>query len=738
MKKCVPILLILCLLLSLGACGGKTESLASTSAKEPEPIPSVELAADGDYIIPAQWTNNSINDGNYAYVTESAEETLLTNDGLGHRYRVDNDEERQVISVEVTKLDGTLLYSLEIPYLASISEGEQASDYLGEYVCLEDSLWVNHYRNFYDPEQETGNWEGYLEHWDAQGNQLAKLPLTDYDVNQEDNPLTALTLGKDDGLLMVSRKELLFLSETGEIVNRTEVPQDSWLGACRDSSGRAYLFDSMATNTLYTIDWENHALGQPLFETEYNARILPGGGDYDFFLVNETMLSGAALATGTVTEILRWADYDLTASVGSVEYVDEETFLISVSSMMGDSEILYLRRVPASEVPEKETVYLAYPLAEVEEVPDRSWTETADATLIDQINRFNRSNGECRIEVVTFGSATDLQLLMQSDTPPDLICWDGDWLESPPSARLYAAKGYLADLEPLLQQDEEFSMDDLIPRCVELLRETYGGMYVLPYAFYARTIMAPREYVGEDMGWTLEEFCNMANSLPDDVTLWSSGADTLLSMILSTNGSRFVDYEAGTCDFENQTFIDLLNVCRDRCTEDDDTEDDLLQVIPIMGQFAQFTYNNLLPAKAAGKTMIGYPGAEGNGMCLTFQQCMSITASAKHPDAAWQFLRMFLSDDVQKETHIFTPIREDIYQELENDMVKNNPDEATQEEYAEAIAMPYDAGCVMVYDDPAMEIALEEAAAFFAGDKTAEDTAGVIQSRVSIYLGEQS
>lgn len=738
MKKCVPILLILCLLLSLGACGGKTESLVSTSAKEPEPIPSVELAADGDYIIPAQWTNNSINDGNYAYVTESAEETLLTNDGLGHRYRVDNDEDRQVISVEVTKLDGTLLYSLEIPYLASISEGEQASDYLGEYVCLEDSLWVNHYRNFYDPEQETGNWEGYLEHWDAQGNQLAKLPLTDYDVNQEDNPLTALTLGKDNGLLMVSRKELLFLSETGEIVNRTEVPQDSWLGACRDSSGRAYLFDSMATNTLYTIDWENHALGQPLFETEYNARILPGGGDYDFFLVNETMLSGAALATGTVTEILRWADYDLTASVGSVEYVDEETFLISVSSMMGDSEILYLRRVPASEVPEKETVYLAYPLAEIEDAPDRSWTETADATLIDQINRFNRSNGECRIEVVTFGSATDLQLLMQSDTPPDLICWDGDWLESPPSARLYAAKGYLADLEPLLQQDEEFSMDDLIPRCVELLRETYGGMYVLPYAFYARTIMAPREYVGEDMGWTLEEFCNMANSLPDDVTLWSSGADTLLSMILSTNGSRFVDYEAGTCDFENQTFIDLLNVCRDRCTEGDDTEDDLLQVIPIMGQFAQFTYNNLLPAKAAGKTMIGYPGAEGNGMCLTFQQCMSITASAKHPDAAWQFLRMFLSDDVQKETHIFTPIREDIYQELENDMVKNNPDEATQEEYAEAIAMPYDAGCVMVYDDPAMEIALEEAAAFFAGDKTAEDTAGVIQSRVSIYLGEQS
>lgn len=736
MKKCVSILLILCLLLSLGACGGRTESLSSADAKETEPIPSVELAADGDYIVPAQWTNNSINDGNYAYVTEAAERQLI-NDGLGHRYRINPDNEKQVSAVTVTRLDGMPMYSLEIPFLAPIAEGD--SDYLGEYVFLEDSLWVTHYRVSYDPEQGTSDWEGYLEHWDAQGNQLEKRSLAeDYGITQEDNVLMALTPGKENGLLIVSQKELLFLDETGEIAARSDVPQDSWFTACRDSSGRAYLFDSLSTNTLYTVDWEKHTLGQPLFSADSGVRILPGGGDYDFFLVNETILSGAALATGTVTEILRWADYALTASVGSVEYVDEDTFRISVSSIMGDPESLYLRRVPASEVPKKKTIYLAYPLAEVEDVPDRSWTEMADYTLIEPINRFNRSSGEYRIEVVTFSSATNLQLLMQSDTPPDLICWDGDWVELPPSARLYAAKGYLADLEPLLEQDEEFSMDDLIPRCVELLRETYGGMYVLPYAFYARTIMAPREYVGDDMGWTLEEFCNMANSLPDDVTLWSSGGDTLLSMILGTNGSRFVDYEAGTCDFENQTFIDLLNVCRDRCTEGDDTENDMLQVIPIMGQFAQFTYNNLLPAKAAGKTMIGYPGAEGNGMCLTFQQCMSITASAKHPDAAWQFLRMFLSDDVQKETRIFTPIREDVYQELENDMVKNSPDEATQEEYAEAIAMPYDAGCVMVYDDPAMEIALEEAAAFFAGDKTAEDTASVIQSRVSIYLGEQS
>ena len=343
MKKCVSILLILCLLLSLGACGGKTESLSSADAKETEPIPSVELAADGDYIIPAQWTNNSINDGNYAYVTEAAERKLI-NDGLGHRYQINPDNEKQVSAVTVTRLDGTPMYSLEIPFLAPIAEGD--SDYLGEYVFLEDSLWVTHYRVSYDPEQGTSDWEGYLEHWDAQGNQLEKRSLAeDYGINQEDNVLMALTPGKENGLLMVSQKELLFLDETGEIAARSDVPQDSWFTACRDSSGRAYLFDSLSTNTLYTVDWEKHTLGQPLFSADSGVRILPGGGDYDFFLVNETILSGAALATGTVTEILRWADYALTASVGSVEYVDEDTFRISVSSIMGDPESLYLRRV---------------------------------------------------------------------------------------------------------------------------------------------------------------------------------------------------------------------------------------------------------------------------------------------------------------------------------------------------------------------------------------------------------
>ena len=42
------------------------------------------------------------------------------------------------------------------------------------------------------------------------------------------------------------------------------------------------------------------------------------------------------------------------------------------------------------------------------------------------------------------------------------------------------------------------------------------------------------------------------------------------------------------------------------------------------------------------------------------------------------------------------------------------------------------------YDEDIMNIITEEAAAYFAGDKTADEVADLIQNRVTIYLGETS
>ena len=45
---------------------------------------------------------------------------------------------------------------------------------------------------------------------------------------------------------------------------------------------------------------------------------------------------------------------------------------------------------------------------------------------------------------------------------------------------------------------------------------------------------------------------------------------------------------------------------------------------------------------------------------------------------------------------------------------------------------------VISYDESIMNIVTDEAAPFFAGQATAEETAAAIQSRVQLYVAEQS
>ena len=60
------------------------------------------------------------------------------------------------------------------------------------------------------------------------------------------------------------------------------------------------------------------------------------------------------------------------------------------------------------------------------------------------------------------------------------------------------------------------------------------------------------------------------------------------------------------------------------------------------------------------------------------------------------------------------------------------------EESRTARELIYQATQLRLTEYPCADIIQEEAAAFFAGDKTAEETADIIQSRVEIYLAEQS
>jgi ABC-type glycerol-3-phosphate transport system substrate-binding protein len=140
----------------------------------------------------------------------------------------------------------------------------------------------------------------------------------------------------------------------------------------------------------------------------------------------------------------------------------------------------------------------------------------------------------------------------------------------------------------------------------------------------------------------------------------------------------------------------------------------------------------------------------------------SISAQSKNADAAWQLLRQFLLEDYQNEITYEFPIRKSSYDKLANesmermfwiddDGVKQYEDDIMYLGDQEVVVQPmtqeevdyvknFVGSLNMVYsaNENVYNIITEEASAYFSGQKSAKEVADIIQSRVSIYVNENS
>ena len=117
----------------------------------------------------------------------------------------------------------------------------------------------------------------------------------------------------------------------------------------------------------------------------------------------------------------------------------------------------------------------------------------------------------------------------------------------------------------------------------------------------------------------------------------------------------------------------------------------------------------------------------------------SVTGVAAKGSTVW--FTASIPDGEQTETYTYTDENgEKVYYDQTvyiGDTEYNIPP-LTQEQVDDFKAMVDNASVGGNYDSDILDIINEEAAAFFSGDKSADDVAALIQNRVSIYLGETS
>ena len=145
-------------------------------------------------------------------------------------------------------------------------------------------------------------------------------------------------------------------------------------------------------------------------------------------------------------------------------------------------------------------------------------------------------------------------------------------------------------------------------------------------------------------------------------------------------------------------------------------------------------------------TFIGFPSEQGIGSAMTPRTILGISATSRNIDAAWSFVRTILTPQYQRQ-NIFqfatnqTVFNEQIAEAMADvePMWEGDPGRpgATQAQIDQILAIINQTGQLYMWDQTVLDMITEETLAFFAGDRSVEETARIIQSRVQTYLSER-
>ncbi len=308
---------------------------------------------------------------------------------------------------------------------------------------------------------------------------------------------------------------------------------------------------------------------------------------------------------------------------------------------------------------------------------------------------------------------------------------------------------------------------------------TDGSLYRIAPSFGVNTFAAKTADVGPEPGWTMDEALALLATKPEGTNLLSEmTASNFMYYTMWICGEQYVDWDSGQCYFDSEGFKKILEYANTLPREidytavmDDETywkemetqyrDGKTILAIQYFSGFRDYAY-----AKQAlfGEdiTLIGFPIDEGNGAGLNIGSTMAISALSKNKDVAWEFVKLFLEEDYQDNMSYNFPVRISSLRKLEEKAwgrpyyidEQGNKQEyddffyingmdvpavpLTKEETGAFIDYLMTLDNLCVYNEALNNIITEECESYFAGQKTAEEVADIIQSRTKIYVSENS
>jgi ABC-type glycerol-3-phosphate transport system substrate-binding protein len=292
--------------------------------------------------------------------------------------------------------------------------------------------------------------------------------------------------------------------------------------------------------------------------------------------------------------------------------------------------------------------------------------------------------------------------------------------------------GLFTDHKKLIENDPDLDISDFSQNIVDEF--TYkGDFYTLPVYYYSTSMFGQNEL----SGWDYNAIMSCSENGAPVYDFYSSSFYEVFRMLFLSYAHDHVDFETGECDLDNETFIKLLEFIKENSVAEEDFDDinngyySSQFEIGYIGDLNDFwmTMNTEREDGVRTSYVYGYPSEDGGKKFIIPGLCFSVTESCQNKQAALDFIKTFFGNDTQG----ISTIRKKAIESAENHYMPEIDASDIMRKYEDYLDMP-------VFSDMMYcrleQIALGCAEEFINGSISAEEAAGNIQSKISIYLAE--
>ena len=356
--------------------------------------------------------------------------------------------------------------------------------------------------------------------------------------------------------------------------------------------------------------------------------------------------------------------------------------------------------------------------------------------------------------------------------------------------RQLAQKGYLEDLWPYIENDPNLGREAVLEAPLKAA-EVNGGLYMLFERVEIFTLIARASVVGNRYGWTLEDMMDAYTAMPEGSTImrYNMTKREVFYNLLCNSLERFIDRETGECTFDGKEFRALVGFLETLPDEDEveyekpqDVEEEIMRRIKngtqmLEGMSISWPRNicrsdSIFQERAA---FVGYPTADGSSGSFFYLTgaVLGMSSTCRNKEAAWEYIRQMITPRLRKSSSsivasdrsVDTPVNLNDYEVLcwyELDYmayVLSYDSEDPLKEYLPIRHFQYGPEIYLMDiltekdlqrhrdlidhttqlfwpEDGLSDIVWETLGPYFAGDRTLDDTIGLLQNRVGLYLDE--